>query len=122
MRSMVQAVALFTSAISAAIGQAMNPLSADPLLIWNYGVAGALSAIGGIFFMLQFRGLDAEEDELNMLAEGRVVVNKDIETYGEEAHGHGSGNEIPINEKQGFTSGAQQTGAQQRPVADEIKE
>lgn len=74
MRSMVQAVALFTSAISSAIGEALNPLSADPLLVWNYGVMGVLSTIGGILFWIQFRGLDAEEDALNMLPVGHVSV------------------------------------------------
>ena len=34
MRSMVQAVALFASAFSAALGEAFNPLAADPLLVW----------------------------------------------------------------------------------------
>lgn len=37
MRSLVMSVALFTSAISAAIGEAFVPVSADPLLVWNYG-------------------------------------------------------------------------------------
>jgi POT family proton-dependent oligopeptide transporter len=84
MRSLIQAVALFTSAISAAIGEALNPLSADPLLIWNYGVMGVLSFVGGILFLIQFRGLDLEEDELNMLPEGHVTVHKDVEEFEEE--------------------------------------
>lgn len=37
MRSLVMSVGLFTSAISAAIGEAFVPVSADPLLVWNYG-------------------------------------------------------------------------------------
>lgn len=82
MRSLVQAVALFTTAISAAIGEGLNPLSGDPLLIWNYGVMGVLSAAGGALFMWQFWGLDKEEDRLNMLPEGRVVVSKDVEENG----------------------------------------
>lgn len=84
MRSLVQAVALFTTAISSAIAEALNPLSADPLLIWNYGASGVLSFIGGLLFLWQFRGLDKEEDELNMLPEGHVVARKDVESYEDE--------------------------------------
>lgn len=84
MRSLVQAVALFTTAISSAIAEALNPLSNDPLLVWNYAVMGILSFVGGLFFMYQFRGLDAEEDELNMLPEGHVVARKDEEMYEDE--------------------------------------
>ena len=67
MRSLVPAIALFTTAISSAIQQALIVLADDPLLIWNYGVMGALSFIGGCFFIVQFWGLDQEEDHLNML-------------------------------------------------------
>lgn len=72
MRSLIQAVALFTSALSSAIGEACNPLSTDPLLVWNYGLMGVLSFVGGCLFWLQFRGLDKEEDALNMLPVGTV--------------------------------------------------
>ncbi|KAJ0288817.1 hypothetical protein COL940_001807 [Colletotrichum noveboracense] len=72
MRSMVQAVALFMSAISAALGQAFTPLSADPYLVWNYGIVAVLAAVAGAIFWAQFRGLDAEEDAMNELPEGRV--------------------------------------------------
>jgi len=80
MRSLVQAVALFTNAISAAIAEALNPLAGDPLLIWNYGVFAVISFLGGCFFMLQFRGLDLEEDVLNNLPEGHVIATKDVES------------------------------------------
>ncbi|KKA28469.1 hypothetical protein TD95_002530 [Thielaviopsis punctulata] len=72
MRSMVQAVSLFTSAISAAIGQAWVSLSEDPLLVWNYGSVGVLAFIAGILFWFQYRHLDDEEDQLNDLAEGNM--------------------------------------------------
>lgn len=75
MRSLIQAISLFTNAISAAIAEALNPLSKDPLLIWNYGVFAVLAGVGGIGFILQFRGLDKEEDELNNLPEGRVITD-----------------------------------------------
>jgi POT family proton-dependent oligopeptide transporter len=98
MRSLVQAVALFTSAISAAIGEALNPLSADPLLVWNYGVMAVLSAIGGTCFWFQYRGLDAQEDELNLLPEGHVQAISDPEdghSLGKSNSGHG----IDLDEK-----------------------
>ncbi|KAH8805959.1 Ptr2 peptide transporter, partial [Xylogone sp. PMI_703] len=62
MRSMVQAVALFMSAISAAIGEAFVSLSADPLLVWNYGSMAVLSFIGGVIFWFQYQQLDREDD------------------------------------------------------------
>lgn len=37
--SFSQSVFLFQSAIASALGQAFLPLSADPLLVWNYGVS-----------------------------------------------------------------------------------
>ncbi|KAL2259482.1 hypothetical protein VTK26DRAFT_6837 [Humicola hyalothermophila] len=70
MRSMVQAVALFMNAISSAIGFALAPLADDPNLIWNYGVVAVLAATGGTLFWLQMRGLDAQEDKLNLLPKG----------------------------------------------------
>jgi POT family proton-dependent oligopeptide transporter len=79
MRSIVQAMALFMTALSAAIGQALIELSEDPLLVWNYAVMAILAFIAGTIFWFQFRGLDKQEDELNFLPEGHVVVNRDVE-------------------------------------------
>jgi POT family proton-dependent oligopeptide transporter len=73
MRSLVMSVFLFTSAISAAIGEAFVSLSTDPLLVWNYGVMAVLSGVGGALMWWQFRHLDAEEDELNELDEGGFI-------------------------------------------------
>lgn len=74
MRSLVQAVALFTNAFASAIGMALLPLADDPLLVWNYAVPAILAAVGGTIFWFQFRGLDAEEDHLNMLPVGKTVA------------------------------------------------
>ncbi|KAH8590996.1 Ptr2 peptide transporter [Bisporella sp. PMI_857] len=71
MRSLVQAVALFMSSISAAIGEAFVSLSADPLLVWNYMVVAILSFIGGTGFWIFYRDLDAQDDHLNMLPVGK---------------------------------------------------
>ena len=72
MRSLVMAVNLFMSAIAAALGEAFVTLSADPLLVWNYGVMAVLSFVGGVAFWLTYRGLDRDEDKLNMLPTGHL--------------------------------------------------
>jgi POT family proton-dependent oligopeptide transporter len=72
MRSMVQSIALFMNAIASAIGFALVALAGDPLLIWNYAVVAILAVFGGTMFWLQFRHLDKQEDELNMLPKGEV--------------------------------------------------
>ncbi|KAH6627023.1 POT family-domain-containing protein [Chaetomium sp. MPI-SDFR-AT-0129] len=72
MRSMVQSVALFMNAIASAIGFALVPLADDPLLVWNYATVAILAVIGGTMFWIQFRHLDKQEDELNMLPKGEV--------------------------------------------------
>lgn len=72
MRSLVAAFALFMSAISSAIGEAFVPLSADPLLVWNYGSMAAISFCAGVIFWFQYRKLDAQEDKLNNLSTGHM--------------------------------------------------
>ncbi|GLB40829.1 putative POT family protein [Lyophyllum shimeji] len=72
MRSLVMAVFLFMSAISSALGEAFVSLSADPLLVWNYGVMGVLAGIAGIVFWFHVRKLDAQEDQLNSIGPGHV--------------------------------------------------
>lgn len=79
MRSMVQAVALFMTAFSAAIGQAFTSLATDPTLVWNYTVVACLAFFGGCCFYLQFRHLDKLEDHLNALPEGVKVGALDEE-------------------------------------------
>ncbi|KAH9930689.1 POT family-domain-containing protein [Fomitopsis serialis] len=79
MRSLVAAFALFMSAISAALGEAFNPLSADPLLVWNYGSMAVISFVGGSLFWLSYRKLDKQEDELNMLPTGHLVPKAQVE-------------------------------------------
>jgi POT family proton-dependent oligopeptide transporter len=83
MRSLVASFALFMSAISAAIGEAFVPLSADPLLVWNYGSMAVISFIAGVCFWFMYRNLDAEEDALNMLPTGHMRTaqqDRDIES------------------------------------------
>jgi len=72
MRSMVMAIALFMSALSAAIGEAFTSVSQDPLLVWNYGSMAVIAGIAGICFHFIFRKLDSQEDALNALPQGHV--------------------------------------------------
>jgi len=72
MRSLVMSCNLFTSAIAAALGEAFNPLSTDPLLVWNYGSMGVAAFIAGILFWFSFIRLDRDEDKLNNLDEGHL--------------------------------------------------
>ncbi|KAJ4132537.1 hypothetical protein NW754_015354 [Fusarium falciforme] len=67
MKSLVMSVNLFMSCISAAIGQAFVPLSADPLLVWNYTIVACIAFVGGLAFWFCFHHLDSEEDKWNML-------------------------------------------------------
>ena len=61
-------VNLFMSAISSALGQALVPLSADPLLVWNYGAVAVIAFIAGPAFWFLYRGYDKLEDSWNSLA------------------------------------------------------
>ncbi|KAJ6521164.1 POT family-domain-containing protein [Mycena vulgaris] len=76
MRSLVMSIFLFTSAISAALGEAFVTLSTDPLLVWNYGSMAVIAFISGGLFWLTVRKTDAREDELNNLAEGHVHTER----------------------------------------------
>lgn len=80
MKSTVQALALFTSAVSSALGQALVALSEDPLLVWNYGSVAVVAMIGGIGFYLTFRKADREEDALNNQKESSFLGNKSDNT------------------------------------------
>lgn len=93
MRSMVQAVALFQTAFASAIGEALIALSADPLLVWNYGTFAVVSFIAGILFWITHRKLDSEEETLNLLPTGHVGTKSQSDAAGrrgslaEVAHG-----------------------------------
>ncbi|KAH7324874.1 oligopeptide transporter [Stachybotrys elegans] len=85
MKSLVMSVNLFMSAISAALGEAFTPLSADPLLVWNYTAITIIAFIGGVAFWFCFRHLDSEEDKWNMLKKSEYIgqnqpgLAKDVE-------------------------------------------
>ncbi|PLW55691.1 hypothetical protein PCANC_04603 [Puccinia coronata f. sp. avenae] len=76
MRSLVTALFLFQTAIASAIGEAFNPLSADPLLVWNYGTMAVLAFVAGVAFYFFHRKIDQEHDELIRLQEGTLPSTK----------------------------------------------
>jgi len=79
MRSLVAAFALFMTAISAAIGEALVPLCTDPLLVWNYGSVAVIAFVAGCIFWFQYRSLDRDEDKLNMLPTGHIGTRAQLE-------------------------------------------
>nr|GAT51224.1 peptide transporter PTR2A [Mycena chlorophos] len=64
MRSLVMSLYMGTSAVSALLAEAFLGLSADPFLVWNYSVFGAMAALGGasLWWWASSRGLDREDD------------------------------------------------------------
>jgi POT family proton-dependent oligopeptide transporter len=72
---------LFMSAISSAVGEAFVSLSADPLLVWNYGTMAVISFLAGIGFWMQYRHLDRREDVLNAIGEGNLNVGAKDEEH-----------------------------------------
>ncbi|KAJ5040643.1 uncharacterized protein L3040_006292 [Drepanopeziza brunnea f. sp. 'multigermtubi'] len=67
MRSSVTAVSLFMNAVSSAVAQSLTVMSADPLLVWNYGTVSVLALVGAILFYLTNRRIEEREDKMNML-------------------------------------------------------
>ena len=55
MRSFVMSINLLMNAFSLAIAQGLVALSADPLLVWNYGIVAVLAGVGGALFWLNSR-------------------------------------------------------------------
>lgn len=78
MKSTIQAIALSTSAFSAALGQAFVSLSEDPLLVWNYGSVAVVAMCGGIGFWMTFRKADKQEDALNNMKESNFMGGREI--------------------------------------------
>lgn len=63
MKGLVMALLLFTSAISAAISQAVTPALKDPYLIWPFAACAIAGYISTILFAWQFRKLKVSETE-----------------------------------------------------------
>lgn len=82
------------NAISSAIQQGLTALSADPLLIWNYGFVTILAFVGGNLFYLAHHHLDTQEDELNRIQHSSFIgdpgrVDRDEECLRDSLGGDG---------------------------------
>ncbi|ROT36371.1 POT family protein [Sodiomyces alkalinus F11] len=69
MRGLVTGVYYFVLAFSSALANAFVGLARDPLLIWLYTCVACISGVAGVTFWFCFRGVDKQEDELNLLPE-----------------------------------------------------
>jgi POT family proton-dependent oligopeptide transporter len=103
MRSTITAIALFMSAVSSAIGQALTALSDDPLLVWNYGSVAVIAFIGGIGFWLTFMKADREEDRLNNMQASKYGAGDDT-TVEVDSESLESRNVTRVDEKAGEKS------------------
>ena len=99
MRSLVQAVQLFTTSFSAALAQAFTPLTKDPHLVWNYGAVAIIAFTTGIAFHFAYRGLDQEEDQLNLLPTGQLGNDRQAHDVERRISVASEGRGSPRNEK-----------------------
>lgn len=69
MKSFVQSLYLFTSAIGSAISEALVPASGDPAIMWMYTGVSVAAAATGVIFWFTFKHYDDQEAEMNELEE-----------------------------------------------------
>ena len=69
MKGLVLALFLFTSAISAALSQAITPALSDPHLIWPFAGIAIATFVAAFVFVYQFRNLHKEMEEERILRE-----------------------------------------------------
>lgn len=67
MRSLIQAVLMFTVAVGAALGIALSPLYRDPTILILYASLAGVMVLSGCIFMLSFRKYNREEEGMNRL-------------------------------------------------------
>jgi POT family proton-dependent oligopeptide transporter len=102
MRSLVMSVQLFTTAFSAALAQAFTPLTIDPRLVWNYGAVAIIAFVTGVVFWFVYRGLDKQEEQLNLLPTGHVGNARqaeDVERRVSVANERRASTTVPVQEK-----------------------
>lgn len=67
MKSFVQSLYLFTSAIGSALNEALVPATGDPAIMWMYTGVGIAAVATGAIFWFTFRHYDQQEEEMNKL-------------------------------------------------------
>lgn len=76
MKSFVQSLYLFTSAIGSALNEALVPATGDPDIMWMYTGVGVASVATALIFWLTFHHYDAQEEEMNKLDAHDSFVGK----------------------------------------------
>ncbi|CUM64923.1 uncharacterized protein PRCAT00002541001 [Priceomyces carsonii] len=77
MKGLVMALFLFTSAISAAIGEAITPVMNDPHLTWVFGSMAIIGAAAAFAFLFHFWNLHKEMEEERILRESLDTTTRD---------------------------------------------
>ncbi|KAI7222568.1 peptide transport protein PTR2 [Hortaea werneckii] len=67
MKSFIQSLYLFTSAIGSALNEALVPATGDPDIMWMYTGIACASVIVAAIFWFTFHHYDAQEEEMNKL-------------------------------------------------------
>jgi len=84
MKSFVQSLFLFTTAIGSALNEALVPATGDPDIMWMYTGIAVASFVTAAAFWFTFHHYDKEEEEMNAL-DARIAKSEDSsETYSQE--------------------------------------
>lgn len=78
MKGLVMALFLFTTAISAAISQALLPALVDPHLIWPFAGVGIATVVAAFCFLYQFRNLHVKMEEERIHREKFEQIESEI--------------------------------------------
>ncbi|GMM37741.1 hypothetical protein DASC09_050660 [Saccharomycopsis crataegensis] len=63
LKGLVMALFLFTTALSAALGEALTSVLVDPKLVYAFAIPGAIGCISAFVFAYQYRNLDKEMEQ-----------------------------------------------------------
>lgn len=67
MKSFVQSLYLFTSALGSALNEALVPATTDPEILWMYSGVSVAAFVTAIVFYATFRHYDQQEQQMNEL-------------------------------------------------------
>lgn len=79
MKGLVMALFLFTTALSAALGEALTSVLVDPQLIYPFAIPGALGVISAIVFAIHFRNLDKIMEQERLEKQAKEEAKKALE-------------------------------------------
>lgn len=87
MKSFVQSLYLFTSAVGSALSESLVPATGDPAIMWMYTGISVTSFITAIVFWFTFNHYDKQEEEMNELDVHSSTTGKlDDESENASAH------------------------------------